>query len=98
MLEEYEFIDFGFDEDEDNWEISDNRFLVNLMAERTAEIIDVIEKFLKEKGMKIPYEEKKGISGSTMFSENDYYSIQEELNEVMETLLHQARSEFEEAV
>jgi succinate dehydrogenase flavin-adding protein (antitoxin of CptAB toxin-antitoxin module) len=83
-------------EDEDKWDISENRFLENLMAERTAEIIDVIEKFLKEKGMKIPYEAKKDIIGSTMFSENDYYSIQEEIKEIMETLLHQSRGEFED--
>lgn len=96
MLEEYELIDFGVEEDKGKWEISDNWFLVNLMTEQAAEIMDIFERFLKEKGIKIPNEEKKGACNPAILYGDDYYLMENEVKEILEEFLHQARSEFED--
>lgn len=85
MLEEYEIPYYGVDE---RWEISDNRYLVNLMISQAEEIEEIFEKFLEAKGIRISFEKQ--------FSEGDYFSLQEELMDALETLLHQARNEFED--
>ena len=90
MEEKYELINFGFDEDETKLEISDNRFIANLMREQAEIIIEIFERFLKGKGVELFRGEERGRS--------DYYSIQEEVKDELAQLLHDAKSEFEEAV
>lgn len=82
--------DFWFDEDVNSWEISDNRFLVNLMTERASFIIEIFEDFLRKKGFKLFDEEE--IAKST----DD--SMHEVIRDQLEQLLIEARGEFEEEV
>jgi len=96
MLEEYGLSDLGIVEDKGKWEILDNRFLVNLMTEQAAEIMEIFERFLKEKWIKIPNKEKTGVCNPAILYGDDYYPMENEVKEILEELLHQARSEFEE--
>jgi hypothetical protein len=94
MDEERKIPDFGFEDDWGRSREIDSLVRIDYLSRWAADIVDIFEKFLKEKGIERPNKEKKYADNKAILYGGDYSQVEDDVIEILKDLIDEKTTEF----